>query len=975
MSTRSLTLRIMLGLCSLVSASSAAAQALGSDRDQILLTFSYPSVGRVYVSALYDYELNQVFLPVSELFTWLDIAHRRGANRQRLEGTYLTNGKDFEIATDEGVVRLGQRRFEYRKEQMALTETDLFLTPDIFEEVFEMTFKINTNALTLLLETPYTMPITERRQRELARTRIEGARYRRERYPLKYDRERGFIRTGFVDYSLGASSLLNTFSNQFNGSLVGGGEFLGGDVQGSYMGSYSPEGGYIGQRGTIRWQYAVMDHPLVSRIEVGEGNTKGPGAQPIYGVSITNDPIEPREYFGSYVLDGRTVPDSEVELYQNNQLVAFVRADQIGYYRFDVPLLYGTTALQTRIYTPEGDLIQDDKQIQVPFVFLPRGTATYAAQVGRIRPGIDSRMDGEIAAHGTLAMGLTKWLTVGAGADMNTFDSQRPKPYGTASARLFNSYLLNVDAVPNGYVRGQTSVVFPTSQSVSVTYTEYDGASSYNPRSADYQAAVNLYTPINLPFLRTGLRVGADQTAFANRTDTRVTGDLFFRAGPVNVRMNYRDNVTVRDGVWQATSGQLAVSGTYTVPRTANVPEWVKGSFIRGAVQYERQTNVIRQIDVQYASTVWRTGRLTIGASRQMQSGLYSVQAGLNLDLGGRMRSSSDMRVSGGTYSARQTLRGSVGYDDRFGHLQWTDRPLVGRSALSVLMYTDANNNGVFDRGDETLPYPAVKVDRSAAASVGSDGIVRVTQLQSYFRYNVEIDRRAIPNPLLVPAVDKFSVVSDPNQYKRIEIPFYRAGVIDGTVFVMRNNVPEGQGGLRLTLVGDDNGYRQEIRTFLGGGFFAMDIPPGRYTLEVDPAQLAFMGVAVRGGVFPVEIRSLAEGDYKGDLRMFLDMDLARPDDQLSDEAMMERWTQEYTERVTLSIRLFMDAQDAARDGNLADALRLIDESLTAAETDYGLALKGTIHYLMGDRRTAEVFWQQAMDRNPWIRIAEKDPE
>jgi hypothetical protein len=33
---------------------------------------------------------------------------------------------------------------------------------------------------------------------------------------------------------------------------------------------------------------------------------------------------------------------------------------------------------------------------------------------------------------------------------------------------------------------------------------------------------------------------------------------------------------------------------------------------------------------------------------------------------------------------------------------------------------------------------------------------------------------------MLAPALDKFSFVADPNQYKRIEIPFYRTGVAEG---------------------------------------------------------------------------------------------------------------------------------------------------------------------------------------------------
>ena len=399
----------------------------------------------------------------------------------------------------------------------------------------------------------------------------------------------------------------------------------------------------------------------------------------------------------------------------------------------------------------------------------------------------------------------------------------------------------------------------------------------------------------------------------------------------------------------------------------------MRGSFVRAATQFDRQIGQFKQIDAQITSTLNKTGRLSVGLSHQLQSGLSSIQIGFNMELGGKMRSTTDFRSSAGTHSMRQSLRGSIGYDDTFNRLQFTDRQLVGRGAASVLLYVDANNTGEYEKeADEVIPYAAVKLDRSSAASVGKDGVLRITQLQSYYRYNVEVNRRAIPNPLLVPNLDKFSIVSDPNQYKRIEIPFYRSGVIDGTVSVLKNKQPEGQGGLRMTLVGRTNGYRQQIRTFMGGGFFAMDIPPGRYTLEMDPAQLAFMGVAVRGGNKEIEIRSVAEGDYQGGIEVILQPDLSVPAEVVSEEAMIDRWHEEFKLRVEKSIALFIDAQDAAQDGDLFEAMTLIDQSLAQAVTDYGLALKGTLYHLSGDAANAELFWKQAIDRNPFISIPER---
>jgi hypothetical protein len=335
-------------------------------------------------------------------------------------------------------------------------------------------------------------------------------------------------------------------------------EVLGGDLQFSHSGLYSPEGTFMTQTGNVRWQYAVLDNIYLSRIEAGQISTRGPNSRAIRGVSLTNDPIESRDLYGTYVLDGRTEPDSEIELYQNNQLVSYLRADEIGYYRFDVPLLYGTTSLRTRIYTPNGDLIEDDRQIQVPFVFLPRGVAAYSVQAGQIAASFDERTEGEIAAHGKFGIGLTKWLTANVGAEYSTFGGEAPKMYTSASARLFDSYLVNVDAVPYGFVRTQTSVVFPTSQSISLNHTWFDGTTEYNTRGAQQQIQVNVYTPLPFRKLGAGFRLGADHIVYPFRQETALNSDLFFRAGPVSLRLNHRENLVTVGRDIDPTSGFLA---------------------------------------------------------------------------------------------------------------------------------------------------------------------------------------------------------------------------------------------------------------------------------------------------------------------------------------------------------------------------------------------------------------------------------
>src|SRR5690606_8907468 len=109
----------------------------------------------------------------------------------------------------------------------------------------------------------------------------------------------------------------------------------------------------------------------------------------------------------------------------------------------------------------------------------------------------------------------------------------------------------------------------------------------------------------------------------------------------------------------------------------------------------------------------------------------------------------------------------------------------------------------LFDMGEEIVPAKAVRLDRSANILLGSDGLLRITQLQSYWKYRLDIDVAALPNPNLAPKLKSFYFIAEPNRFRTIDIPLYQTGIIDGAVFFEKNGVSEGQGGLRLILLKD----------------------------------------------------------------------------------------------------------------------------------------------------------------------------
>jgi hypothetical protein len=313
----------------------------------------------------------------------------------------------------------------------------------------------------------------------------------------------------------------------------------------------------------------------------------------------------------------------------------------------------------------------------------------------------------------------------------------------------------------------------------------------------------------------------------------------------------------------------LTTAITYTIARTPGIPVYVRGMFLRGAAMYDIRHHQFTEADLQLSRTLLKTGRLNVNLAYNFIQNAWKIEVGFSIDLK-FSRSITTFNSTGKESSVRQSFNGSLGVDARNAHIELSNREQVGRCAASVVLFVDNNNSGTFDKGDEKLPYKAVILDNPAVMTVGKDGVLRLSQLQSYYRYNLRVNRNAIPNPTLVPMKNEFSFITDPNQYKHIEIPFCRGGIIDGSVSVDRNNILQPQGGLRLLLKGVNLKFEETIRTFSDGGFYAMDLPPGKYTIEVDPAQLAFLKAKSRDGALQFEIKALSEGDNIEGLKIVL---------------------------------------------------------------------------------------------------------
>ncbi|MDX1618704.1 MAG: SPOR domain-containing protein [Balneolaceae bacterium] len=641
-------------------------------------------------------------------------------------------------------------------------------------------------------------------------------------------------------------------------------EILGGDLQGSAFGSYSNNATNFLTDG-LRWRYVIRESNILSQFMLGQTTTDGIESRSFLGVRATNDPIEPRYIFEEFEIEGDAPPESEVELYFDDALYDFQEIDRDGRYRFLAPLTYGSSRLRIRIYDPSGGVRERAQRIQVPFSFLQTGEVNYHLNAGRLQDPLFGTTEEGYLAQGDIGYGISNWLTQKVGVEyFSEFSNQSPQFVSSTSARLFREYLLNIDLAPNSFYRVSGSAIYPSSASWDVEYTYFEDTTNplYNTLGNDYEINGNFYLPINLLNIPSNFRLTTNHSVRGNNTQTRYRADFNTRFNRLNIRLSYRDTEIGALDLSPSVESEIGASLTYFVGQNPGLPEIFRGWFLRGQAEYNPNFDELVQVEGQISRDILQNGRIQASYSRNFLGNFDIMSFGITFDFNKTRSSTTVRRSPSGTFFS-QNLLGSFGYDQYGQDLVLSNRQQVGRAATSVRLFVDNNNNGTYDSGDEAIEDNAIRIGRSGVSRETGEGIVHISQLQAYNRINMEINKSMIRNPMLVPEIEKFSIVTDPNQYKPVEVPFYMSGIISGTVTRAGTGV-EGEPvpGLRVYLDSDSTSHFEEMRTFNDGTFYAYEVPPGPYSLYIDQQQLDILDAISEPDTMKITIEPKPEGDF-----------------------------------------------------------------------------------------------------------------
>ena len=859
---------LILLLISICAALGQARKASAQTTDQeVFLQFRHEGVVNTFVSTIYYQD--QFYLSVSDIFNALSIDLNIDTGQLQISGNFAGEGNYLiQFDSRNRTARFNNRTLQLTADDFILSELGYYLSPEIFSELFGMEFQVDFNNLVLTLESDTVMPVVAQRQREQQRDRMLRTRREllRDYFPLRFDRNKQTIYGGFFDYNLTGN--YNDQGSSFLYNTGFGTELFGGDLQGNIFGNVAENSSAIRSSG-LRWRYGILDNEWISSVTAGQTTSSGLLPVSFSGVKLTNEPLEPRFLYGETAFTGIVEPGAEVELYRNNSLVDYMEADETGQYRFLVPITYGASNYSIRVYNPTGQVSTRDLRLQVPYNFLPPGEINYTFDAGRLDNPIAGSSERGFMSRAEVSAGLTNRFSASAGMEyFDDFHENLPTVKAGVSTRLFENYLISVEAASQAFYRATGSVIYPSNASVSLDYTRYNNDSGiYNPSGSISSWRSNLFIPFEIGNLPLFARFNLSNEKRELSSVSRYRVDLNTRLGRANIRLGYRDTQIGQFRFTSTPVARITASASYNIARRRTTPTILRGVFLRAQMNYLPSSSEFEDAEIQISRNIRRTGRLQISMGRNFAGDFNLFRLGFTIDFSS-VRSVTTVRSSRSSTTLTESLRGSIGYDPSNKNTIFTNRQQVGRSGTAVRLFVDQNNSGAYEYDqDELIPENAVRIDRAGGIPVTKDSIHYLSQLQPYRQYNVSINKSVILNPLLVPELENFSIITDPNQYKVIDVPFYTSGIIEGRINrTLDNGTQTGLGGLRLKLrqVNVPEGsepYVEELRTFSDGSFYAYEIPPGDYEIVPDSTQLAFLDAETNIDRLEFTIEPLSEGD------------------------------------------------------------------------------------------------------------------
>ena len=813
--------------------------------DEISVFLDIPGMGGAEIDALIKAE--ELYLPVIDLFDFLKIRNVPSTGLETISGFFVNPDATYVIDRTKNQIVYQDKTFNIEPGDLIRTESNLYLKSLYYGKVFGLDCKFSFRALSVTVTSKLELPlIREMKQEEMRRNiaRLKGD----VQADTTIGRTYPLFRFGMADWSAISSQEINgksdTRLNLSLGAMIAGGE----TTASLYYNSSDP---LTEKQQYYLWRYVNNDFAPLRQVMAGKIQTNAISSiyNPVIGVQVTNTPTTYRRSFGSYTLSDKTEPGWIVELYVNNVLVDYVKADASGFFNFEVPLVYGNSIVKLKFFGPWGEERTREQNISIPYNFLPEKTLEYTLSAGIVEDTLGSRF-----SKTSISYGASKSLTVGGGAEyLSSITSQPFMPYVNASLRVTSNLLLSGEYALGVRTRGTISYRLPSNLQFDINYTLYDKdqkAIFYNYRE---ERKATLSMPLKIGKFSSFQRFSIYQIILPSSKYT--TGEWLISGSLFGVSTNLTTYAIFVENVKPYLYSNLAMA--FRLPA---------GIILMPQAQYGYSENKLFSVKARLEKHVLKNGFLNLSYEQNFRNNLKLAEAGFRYDFSFAQAGASVRQYNDKT-SFIEYARGSLLRDRKTKYLGTDNRPNVGRGGISVIPFLDLNANGKKDPGEPKAQGLNLHSNGGRIVKNDRDTTIRILGLEPYTSCFIDLDPNSFDNISWRLSKETYSVAVDPDILKNIEIPVIIAGEANGYVFVESEGEKKGQG--RIVVSFFDSSLKPAGKTITedDGYYSYFGLTSGKYTVGIDTSQLRKLNMTSD----PETIEFTIEGGLDGDIADGLD--------------------------------------------------------------------------------------------------------
>jgi hypothetical protein len=827
--------------------SNANAQKINysEEYDEVPTLLIIENIFNVNLNAIYNYNNNQLYLPIIEMFNVLNINIKASNYLDTIQGYFCNENNLYKILINNKKINYKNVEFDIDDSDFIKINKDIYFSLAFYQKIFNLQFNFNFSTLRLYLKSEIELPIIKLYKLEKLHKNINQRSNEIICDTIIYDKFR-WMGGAIFDYNL---SFIEGSDNKFmyNVRTDLGLELLGGEFK--LYNNISDFNKIDWKQQGFNWLWARIKTPYLTQVNVGIINA--PLYSDIYsglfGIKLSNISQNKKMEYVPFIIKRTTNPNWRVELYINDIFWSSTKADEKGQYVFEIPLNYGNYSIVVKLYGPTGEEKIETFNILIPYSLAPKNKLEY-----QIYSGVSYDTFAYKFIHSIFSYGLTKNITLSAGyesIEKNIFS--RHMPFAKLSVTPFNNLFLSYSYVANSFQEGYLMYRLKNGFLINSNIRFYEKNQDALLTNDKLSTSVGL----NIPFRIKKLNINfLSQYRFTN----------FYNLEKQNVHYYYANLSFFTRYFNLGFFSQISMTGIDTYIAGINAYFYLpKQWLIYFNTSIDLSTYKFNFSQMMIQKTFNKFFSASISYNHAFSSNANYIMVNTYFDLN-YLRTAFAFNKENNHYNFNQNISGSLIFSNTNFPVYANKNFNVGKCLVDVMLFIDINHNNIKDDNEPLIKNSLVRMDGSINLMPKNDSIHRFLILEPYMKHVISISNKNFQYITWTLDNKNVCIYPEPNQVNKIFIPVKPMGEIQGRVILIDAETEKQVGFSKIIIMIKNNNGNIIYQTLSDqdGYFNYLGLAPGNYSVCLDSMQMNNLGYNLSNYCIDFKINESVEGDY-----------------------------------------------------------------------------------------------------------------